>query len=82
VKHRKPLDGIPDAEATVIALGREMIGNRKVSPETYARALKLFGPRMLVDVVSLMGNYVATALLLIAFDAQLPEGQEPPLPPG
>jgi len=80
IKHRKPLDGIPEAEATVIALGREMIGRRKVSPETFARALKLFGRRALVDVVSLMGNYVATALLLVAFDAQLPEGQEPLLP--
>jgi hypothetical protein len=34
----------------------------------------------MVDLVSLMGNYVATALLLVAFDAQLPEGQEPLLP--
>jgi 4-carboxymuconolactone decarboxylase len=57
-----------------------MIGLRKVSPETFARALKLFGRKTLVDVVSLMGNYVATALLLVAFDAQLPEGQEPALP--
>jgi 4-carboxymuconolactone decarboxylase len=80
VKHDKPLAGVPEAEATVIALGREMIGRRKVSSETFARALKLFGRRGLVDVVSLMGNYVATALLLVAFDAQLPEGQEPLLP--
>jgi 4-carboxymuconolactone decarboxylase len=57
-----------------------MIGRRKVSSETFARAVKLFGRRGLVDVVSLMGNYVATALLLVAFDAQLPEGQEPLLP--
>jgi 4-carboxymuconolactone decarboxylase len=80
VKHGKPLDGLPEAEAAVIALGREMIGRRKVSSETFARAVKLFGRRGLVDVVSLMGNYVATALLLVAFDAQLPEGQEPLLP--
>lgn len=80
VKHGKPLDGLPETEAAIIALGREMIGRRKVSPETFARALKLFGRQTLVDVVSLMGNYVATALLLVAFDAQLPEGQQPLLP--
>jgi 4-carboxymuconolactone decarboxylase len=80
VKHGKPLDGLPETEAAIIALGREMIGKKKVSPETFARALNVFGRRTLVDVVALMGNYAATALLLVAFDAQLPEGQEPLLP--
>jgi hypothetical protein len=36
---------------------------------------------MLVDVVNLMGMYAATAVMLIAFDAQLPEGVDPGLPP-
>jgi 4-carboxymuconolactone decarboxylase len=80
VKYRKPLDGIPETEATIIAFGRELIGQHKVSSETFARALKLFGKRTLVDIVSLMGNYTSTALLLAAFDAHLPEGQEPSLP--
>ena len=80
VKYRKPLDGIPETESAIIAFGRELIGKRKVSPETFARALKLFGRRTLVDIVSLMGNYASTALLLVAFDAHLPEGQEPSLP--
>lgn len=80
VKHRKTLDGIPETEAAIIAFGRELLGARKVSSETFARALKLLGKRALVDMVSLMGNYAATALLLIAFDAHLPEGEKPSLP--
>jgi 4-carboxymuconolactone decarboxylase len=80
VKHRKALDGISETEAVIIAFGRELLGARRVSSETYARALKLLGKRALVDMVSLMGNYAATALLLIAFDAHLPEGEASSLP--
>ena len=45
-----------------------------------AEALRLFGKRGLVDLVSLMTSYSATAALLNAFDMQLPEGQESLLP--
>lgn len=80
VRHRRSLDGVPDADAAVIRLGREMFGDRRVTPETFAGALALFGPRGLVDLVSLMGMYAATAALLTAFDIQLRPGQAPPLP--
>ena len=81
VRHRQPLDGVAEADAVVITLGREIFGTRRVSPETYARALAQFGRRNLVDLVALMGNYAATAALLTAFDMQLDFGTEPGLPP-
>ena len=80
VRYRRDLGGVDHADAIVIALGREIFGARKVSPETYASALALFGRRKLVDLVALMGNYVATAALLTAFDMQLDPGTEPGLP--
>jgi 4-carboxymuconolactone decarboxylase len=80
VRHRRSLDGVNEADAVVIALGREVFGARKVAPETFARALKQFGRRDLVDLVALMGNYAATAALLTAFDMQLDPGTEPRLP--
>ena len=60
---------------------RKMFGQKRVNSETFARALKIFGPKELVNLVSLMGYYAATAALLIAFDMQLDENQEAPLPP-
>jgi len=81
VKHRRPLDGVAETDAAIIQLGREMFGRHKVAPETFARVRKLFGDRGTVDLVSLMGEYAATAALLTAFDNQLPEGQAPLLPP-
>jgi 4-carboxymuconolactone decarboxylase len=80
IRHRRGLDGVDEADAIVISLGREIFGARKVSPATFARALAHFGRRALVDLVALMGNYAATAALLTAFDMQLDPGTEPGLP--
>jgi 4-carboxymuconolactone decarboxylase len=80
VKFRLPAIGVGDKEAAIIQLGREALGLRKVEPETFARALQLFGRRGLVDMVSLMSHYAATAVLLTTFDQQLRPNQQPLLP--
>jgi alkylhydroperoxidase family enzyme len=54
-------------------------GDHKVSSECFARVRKLFDPATLVELVLLMGNYSATAVLLAAFDMQVPAGK-PQLP--
>jgi 4-carboxymuconolactone decarboxylase len=51
-----------------------------VAAATFARSLRQFGHRALVDLVALMGNYAATAAVLTAFDMHLDPGQAPPLP--
>jgi 4-carboxymuconolactone decarboxylase len=81
IRHRRPTDGLAEAEAALIDFGRELFGTHRVTPQTYARVAVLFERRMLVDLVNLMGMYAATAAMLIAFDAQLPEGVTPGLPP-
>lgn len=79
VRNKKPLTGVGEKEAVVIQLARE-IGRHKVSSETYARALKAFGESDLVDIVSLMANYAATATRLSAFNQQMPPGWKQFLP--
>lgn len=80
VKHRLPVVGLGEKEASIVQLGREALGRRKVEPETFARALKLFGRQGVVNVVSLMSHYAATAVLLTTFDQQLRPDQQPLLP--
>ena len=80
VKYRKGVEGIPEIEAIIIQIGRQMFGKKEVDSETFARALKMFGPKQLVDLVSLMINYQGTASLLTFFDMQLDPGQEPLMP--
>ncbi len=68
IKHRKDTNGLDEADAIVIDLGREIFGAKKVASATFARSLRQFGRRALVDLVALMGNYAGTAALLTAFD--------------
>jgi 4-carboxymuconolactone decarboxylase len=80
VRHRKPPNGLAEKDAAVIEFGRELFGKRNVRPETYARALKAFGERDLVDLVGLMAQHATDGALAIAFDQHLPAGQKPLLP--
>ena len=81
IKHRQSTAGLSDEDGAMIDVGREAFGgNHVVAPATFARAHKLFGTRLLIDIVSLMGNYVATAGLLSLVDMQL-DPDEPYLLP-
>jgi len=80
IKHRKSTEGLGEAEAVVIELGRQVWRDHRVSSQTFAKAKELFGPNKLVDMVLLMGNYAGTSALLAAFDMQLPPGKTPLLP--
>jgi 4-carboxymuconolactone decarboxylase len=78
IRHRRDAARLDEADAAVIELGREIFTSRRVASATFARALKVFGRRKLIDLVALMGNYAATAAMLIAFDMQLDPDQPPP----
>tara|TARA_R110000787_G_scaffold128581_8_gene240318 strand:- start:1504 stop:2109 length:606 start_codon:yes stop_codon:yes gene_type:complete len=80
IKYRKPLKGVPKDDADVIRFVRETLEDRHVTSETYAAMRGRFGERMLVDLVGLIGNYVATAALLCAFDMHTHPGVKPMLP--
>lgn len=80
VRHRRPVTNISQEDAAIIEFGRELFAKHTVSAQTYARALRIFGERDLVDFVDLMAQHASEATLLTAFDQQLPAGQEPLLP--
>lgn len=79
VRHRRPLNGLGDREAAIIQFGREL-GGDKVSSETYARALQLFGKTNLVDLVDLMAQYAGTAVNLTAANQWMPPQMKQFLP--
>ena len=68
VKYRRPLTTLGDKEAVIVQLGRDSISKHKVGSDTFARAVKLFGHRGVVEMVSLMGDYAATTMLLNVSD--------------
>jgi len=80
VRNNGPLTGLDEREAVSIQIGREIFGEHALSSAAYARALRLFGGTDLVDVVSLMADYAATATRLTAVNQQMPPGWKQFLP--
>jgi 4-carboxymuconolactone decarboxylase len=80
IKHRRDTAGLDPKDAIVIALGRDIWRDHKVDARTFAMAKELFGTRMLVDLVLLMGAYATTAALLATVDMQLHENDKPLMP--
>ena len=77
VKHRRPISGLGTKEALIISLGRKLFRERKVDSETFAHALEVFGPRGIVELAAVMGNYAGTAIMLSMVDQQLRPDQTP-----
>jgi 4-carboxymuconolactone decarboxylase len=80
VRFRKSTEGLAEKDAVIIQLGREDIGKHRVSQDVAARALNLYGKQGLVNIVSLMGDYASTAILLNAFDQHVRPTDKPLLP--
>jgi 4-carboxymuconolactone decarboxylase len=68
VRYRRPLTTLGETEAVIVQLGRDSITRHKVASDTFARAVKLFGHQGVVNIMSLMGDYAATTILLNAAD--------------
>jgi 4-carboxymuconolactone decarboxylase len=77
VKYRKPTSGLGTKEALIIDLGRKLFRERRVDPETFAHALEAFGPRGIVELAAVMGNYAGTAIMLNLVDQQVRPDQTP-----
>jgi len=80
VKYRKPLTTLGEKEAVIVQLGRDAIGKHKVGSETFARAVQLFGHQGVVNIVSLIGNYAATTILLNVADQHVRPSETSLLP--
>ncbi len=77
IRGREPTTGLNEQYASLIEFAREAHSKHYVTTATYARAVKTFGERNLVALVQVMGQHAGEAVVLAAFDQQLPEGQAP-----
>jgi 4-carboxymuconolactone decarboxylase len=80
IKYRRDIDAVPEDDALVIALARQLWRDHKVKPETFVSLTSRYGSRMLIDLVVLMGTYANTAAMLAVVDMQLPPGSQALLP--
>jgi 4-carboxymuconolactone decarboxylase len=80
VRKRGDAASLAEEDALIVLIGREAIGaRRKPSSETFSRALAAFGAQRLVEIVALMGEYVACGVLLNVFGMELPAERPPTL---
>jgi len=76
---RKPV-GLSPEETTIIKLGRAIMRDHKVSTELYNEAVKHFGRKGLVELVTVMGDYVMVGMVMTAIDQQVPAERPELLP--
>ncbi len=68
----RPPVGLTDEQAAAHAFTTSLAAAHQVSPEAYQRAVEQFGPKGVVDMVHLIGLYMATSALLNAAVVPVP----------
>ena len=80
VEDNQAIAGFGETEQVIIKFAREVISEERVSSETFARAIGIFGEQGVMDLTGLIGYYSFVAITLKAFDVQRPAGSDLVLP--
>ena len=81
IKYNREPKGLSPEETVIIRLGRQVIREHKVDSDLFAEAVKLFGRKGVVEMVTVMGDYIMVGMVLTAIDQHVPEGRPNLLPP-
>jgi len=71
---------LPDDEAVVHAVARQLVDSGHIDAPTYEAAHQLLGDRGVVELVTLCGYYSLVSFSLNAFEVPLPPGETPTWP--
>src|SRR5262245_64425145 len=77
---REPV-GLSPEETVIIKVGRQIMREHKLDSELYAEAVRIFGRKGFVELVTVMGDYVMVGMVLTAIDQHLPPNRPALLPP-
>jgi hypothetical protein len=80
VRRGTEVPGFDGKQVMIVQVGRQLFGDHVLNSALYAEALQTFGTTDLVDLVSLMAQYAATATRLSAINQQMPVGWKQFLP--
>ena len=80
IKYDREPVGLSPEETTIIKLGRAIMRDHKVSTELYNEAVQHFGRKGLVELVTVMGDYVMVGMVMTAIDQQVPADRPELLP--
>ena len=77
--NREPV-GLPPEETMIIKLARAIMRDHKVDSALYAEAEAMFGRRGIVEMVTVMGDYVMVGMVMTTIDQHLPPERPALLP--
>jgi hypothetical protein len=81
IKYDREPVGLSPEETVIIKVGRQLMREHKLDSDLYAEAVRLFGRKGLVELVTVMGDYVMVGMVLTAIDQHLPPNRPALLPP-
>src|SRR6185503_5283052 len=81
IKYDKEPVGLSPEETVIIKVGRQIMREHKLDSALYAEAVRLFGRKGFVELVTVMGDYVMVGMVLTAIDQHLPANRPALLPP-
>ena len=81
IKYDKAPVGLSPEETIIIRLGRQLMREHKVDSDIYAEAVRLFGKKGVVELVTVMGDYVMVGMVLTTIDQHLPPSRPALMPP-
>lgn len=80
VKYDRDLAGLPEKDALILRFARALLRDHEVSSELYADVVAEFGRRGMVDLATIMGDYIMVGFVLTAADQHLPANRPNTLP--
>jgi len=80
IKYDRAPTGLSPEETLIIKLGRQLMREHKVDSAMYAEAVKLFGRKGVVELATVMGDYVMVGMVLTTIDQHLPPDRPARLP--
>jgi alkylhydroperoxidase family enzyme len=80
IKYDRAPVGLSPEETLIIRLGRAILRDHKVDSVLYAQVEKTFGRKGLVELVTVMGDYVMVGMVMTTIDQHLPADRPAVLP--
>jgi 4-carboxymuconolactone decarboxylase len=76
VRSQGDLSTLSTRERIIVSLGRELVGQHRLSAEAFEEARAELGERGLIEVLAAIGYYVMIGCVLIATDMEWPAGAD------
>ena len=74
VANKAPVGDLTEEEALIISYARELLGDNRVSEQTFYDARTRFGDQGVTELTATLGYYTMLACALNAFEVEPPDG--------